>query len=141
MDLITGRQYERVTVEDPAAWAAAHVGGPCATDPVVVRTVCGSSVQSYFRSLLRPYDTAGYTSVLAFEFRKQYSILPTDSLIRFSEVLDEKQIAHYIERGFGIGTWILWILFPEPVGIAVARGLAKTFMRSAETGDYWTTVC
>ncbi|MEQ8820497.1 MAG: hypothetical protein RLY93_09645 [Sumerlaeia bacterium] len=124
VDLVTGEVREKVMILDPLGWAQAHTGGPSVmTKPAAISTSSGI-VTSYFRSLTRPLDANEMTYHIAVEFREQFSLQPTAPIISLSEILGELGVAHYVERSFRIGRWVVWIFFPTQVSASTARDLA-----------------
>jgi hypothetical protein len=131
VDLVSGKSYQQVTVDDPQLWAAAHHLGPRSEKPAVVNTVDGDRVTSYFRSFTLPLDEADSTSFVAVEFREQYCLAPTPAIEAFSDLLSEMGIPHYADRSFSIGRWTMWVFFPRRVTAGTARDFAKRLYHSA----------
>jgi len=110
LDLATGQRHHAPTIEDPLDYADAHILGPAARPyGASIHTATGEIVSSFFRAQLLPFGADHRTSIVSIHLRGQYSLNPTQPLIRLSDWLHTRAIPHLVERSLQIGRWVIWI--------------------------------
>ena len=110
LDLATGQRHHEATIVDPLDYADVHILGPAARPyGASIHTATGEIVSSFFRGQLLPFGADHRTSIISIQLREQYSLSPTEPLIRLSDWLHTLPIPHLIERSLQIGRWVIWI--------------------------------
>lgn len=110
LDLATGQRHHAATIVDPLDYADAHLLGPALRQHgASIQTEAGETVSSFYRTQLLPFGEDACTSIISIQLRGQYSLNPTQPLIRLSDWLYSRAIPHLVERSLQIGRWVIWI--------------------------------
>ena len=110
LDLATGQRHHARAIDDPHDYADAQLVGPARRQHgASISTTTGERITSFFRGRLLPFGADDRTSVISIQLRDQYSLHPTEPLIRLSDWLHSRAIPHLVERSLQIRRWVIWI--------------------------------
>jgi len=110
-DIVSAESWSCVTINDPEDFADAHLLGPGGRQQgTSISAPEGVSSTSFFRSLVRPFDQHGESSVISIELTDQYALEPTDFVAQLGASLHKLGIPYLLERSFRVGRWVFWIL-------------------------------